>query len=117
MNNPIEVWIIEPKRQILVSDYPGPPGSICGFVSEEARQAAAARGHPTVSEIGFPSSAYLGHFDDWPAALAVAHAKAAETGFRVVQEDRLIDSYLASFDEQPDYGEDDDYYECDWEEE
>ena len=114
MNAEVEVWLIEPEKKILVTDYPGPPGAITGFVSEEARQAAQARGYPTVSEIGFPSSAYLGKFDDWQKALEVANTKAAETGFKVAQEDRFMDSptelgrFLAEFDEgddedDPDY--------------
>jgi hypothetical protein len=114
MNAPIEVWLIEPKRQVLVTDYPGPPGDITGFISEEARQAAQARGYATVSEIGFPSDAFLGRFDDWPAALEIANAKAAETGFKVMREDAFMDSFLESIDEQPDYDDDDDYEECDW---
>lgn len=84
----IDIWIIHAERKILVTDFPGPPAAICGFVSEEARAAAAQRGYATVSEIGFPSDCHLGA-DDWEEALRLAEQKAQEFGYRVKQEDRF----------------------------
>lgn len=85
----IEVWVIPSKKQVLVTDFPGPPAVICGFVSEDARRAAQARGYATVSELGFPSECYLGHFPEpdaggWGQAVDVAEAKAKELGYAVV---------------------------------
>ena len=96
----VEVWVIDLERKILVTDYPGPPASIIGYVSPEARSAAKERGCATVSELGFPSECYLGHFDGWEAAMAVAVPKAKELGYRLVQDDSY---YAMDVESDPDY--------------
>lgn len=86
----IDIWIIPSEKRILVTDFPGPPAAICGYVSEEAAVAARKRGHPTVSEIGFPTDLHLGPFDDWKTAREVADAKAKELGYAVEMEDSMF---------------------------
>lgn len=105
-----EVWILPNRKQILVTDFPGPPSEICGYVSEEARQAHLARGAdslPTVSEIGFPAELFLGSFEmplggGWGEAQEVAEAKAKELGYEVVHE-------TTPFPSDDDDSEDDDW--------
>jgi hypothetical protein len=83
-----EIWIIHADRKVLLTDEPGVPTSVCGFTSEAARAAAAARGYATVSEIGFPSDVHIGPFDcpaegGWGEAGDIAEAKAKELGYKV----------------------------------
>lgn len=82
----IDVWIIHSEKRILVTDFPGPPAAVCGFVSGEAKQAAQARGYATVSEIGFPVDCHAS-FEDWTPALEFANSKAKELGYTVESED------------------------------
>ncbi len=93
----IDIWIIHSEKRILVTDFPGPPAAVCGFVSEEAAQAAEARGGvATVSEIGFPSDCWL-TAEGWPQALALATEKAGELGYEIKTEDSFFpdpDGYL-----------------------
>ncbi|MCL4295755.1 MAG: hypothetical protein KJ077_08510 [Anaerolineae bacterium] len=110
----IDIWIIHSEKRILVSDYPGPPAAICGFISEEARAAAQQRGFATVSEIGFPTECHLSA-EDWSEAKAVAEAKAKELGYRVKQEDMFMDSFLAMDDEEWEPEFDDEFYDLDLE--
>lgn len=83
----VEVWICHPSREIYVTDFPGPPAEICGYISPEARAAAKARGYATVSEIGFSVECYVGAFpeqdDGWSEALRVARQWAAELDYTV----------------------------------
>jgi hypothetical protein len=83
MSGKIEVWIIHKEKRVLVTDIHGaPPRAVCGYVSEEARQAAEARGYPTVSEIGFDTNA-LHTFAFWDEAIAWAKVEAKTHGYRV----------------------------------
>ncbi len=86
----VEVWIIPAKKKILVTEYPGPPAAICGFLSQEAKEAAQKRGHATISEIGFPSECLLGSFESptfgWGKAKEAAETKAKELGYIVEYE-------------------------------
>lgn len=111
----IDIWIIHSEKKILVSDYPGPPAAICGFVSEEARAAAQRRGFATVSEVGFPTECHLSA-EDWAEANSIAEAKAKELGYRVKQEDMFMDSFLAMDDEEwePEFDEEE-FYDLDLE--
>jgi hypothetical protein len=89
----VDVWVLRSKREILVTDCGGVPASICGYVSEEARAAAEARGWAAVSEIGFAEEDHLGWFEGeyaWKKALELARHKAAGLGYRVVQEDSMF---------------------------
>ncbi len=86
-----DVWVIANRKVIEITDMPGPPAEICGYVSPEAAAAAQARGHATVSEIGFPAECYIGDFDDFEAAYKAARAKADELGFKVVDESDTFD--------------------------
>jgi len=86
--NKVDVWVIPHAKIVLLSELPGPPSCICGFVSQEAQEAAQKRGYATVSEIGFPRELYLGSFDlpvdgGWGEAEQVARAKAEELGYKV----------------------------------
>jgi hypothetical protein len=111
MSEEVEVWVIPGRREVLVTEYPGPPAEICGYISKEARAAHQARGGPAlVSEIGFPAELYLGTFpsaegegDGWWEAKKVAEAKAQELGYVVVY--------------QPIQYDDEDDYEADLEDE
>jgi len=99
MNGTYEVWILRKQRKVLITEFPGPPMSICGYVSQEAKQAATARGNPTVSEIGFRKDDYLGEFQlpisgGWGEGERLAKEKAAELGFEVEYEaDMPTDDY------------------------
>lgn len=81
-----EIWIIHDERKILLTDEPGVPTSVCGYVSEAARDAAMKRGYATVSEIGFPRDVHLGPFElpeegGWGKAREIAEGKAKELGY------------------------------------
>lgn len=106
----VDVWILHEREEILVTDLPGPPASICVFLSEEARQAALQRGHATVSEIGFAQDDHPGFFKGegaWADALALARQKAEELGYRVVQQDSQFEEIRdASWEEYDEYDED-----------
>jgi hypothetical protein len=83
-----EIWISHLDRQVLLTDEPGVPTEVCGFVSEAARDAAVKRGYATVSEIGFPSDVHLGPFEcpedgGWGEAGEIAKAKARELGYEL----------------------------------
>lgn len=108
-NNTIDIWIIHSERKILVTDYPGPPAAICGFVSPEAAQAAKERGHATVSEIGFPVDCHLS-VPDWSQAQEKAQEKAKELGYTIKTEDSF-DYGLGDFEEEEE--DDDDEWEYD----
>jgi hypothetical protein len=101
----IDIWIIPIQKTILVTDLPGPPAAICGYVSSEAKKAAQERGYPTVSEIGFPSDLHLGPFHDWKAAREAAEARAQALGYTVDVEDSMFPV--------PDIGEGDDLWDED----
>jgi len=112
--NRVEVWVLDERREVLVTDIPGPPASVCGFVSQEVRTAAEERGYVTVSEIGFPRDCFLGGFDlpegnGWGKAFEVAEAKAQELGYRVVYESAWAwdDEDEAAWEEDAWYMEDD----------
>lgn len=83
-----EIWVIPPERKVLLTELPGPPASILGYISEEARRAHKARGGlPTVSEIGFHKELFLGLFETpemgWGKAGELARAKAVELAYEV----------------------------------
>ncbi len=111
-----EVWVIPPKKQVLVTELPGPPMEICGYVSEDAQQAAKERGRPTISEIGFSEDLFLGAYNlpllgGWGKAKEVAEAKAKELGYSV-KYITLEDSY--DEDGDPDLEYDDNMNEDAW---
>lgn len=102
----IDVWTMHKSKRILVTDEPGVPVEVTGYVSPEAAAAAQARGYATISEIGFNKS---DHFtsDDWGQAQKYAEAKAKELGYTV--DVHSIFEAWADFDEDDDYdGEYDD---------
>lgn len=78
----IDIWIIHSEKRILVTDLPGPPAVVCGYVSAEAAQASKERGYPTVSEVGFPVDCYFQALD-WQAGMALAREKAAMMGYEI----------------------------------
>ena len=90
-----EVWVVHAERRVLLTDMPGPPAACCGYVSAEAEAAAKARGHATVSELGFPSDCFVGSWllpaTGWGEAGAAAEAKARELGYEVECEPRFMD--------------------------
>lgn len=111
----VDVWIIHSKHKILVTDAPGPPMSVCGYVSEEAKQAAETRGFPTISEIGFDPEIHKG-FEDSAEACAWAEERAKELAYRV-DESWVFAPWADGGDEEDceegyDYTDDED----DWEE-
>lgn len=110
----IDIWVIHSERKILATDYPGPPAAVCGFVSQEAKEAAVQRGFPTVSEIGFASDC---HFtaEDWGEAQTIAEAKAKALGYRIKTEDRFMDSFLAEVNEDWEPEFDPEAFYDDWE--
>ena len=87
-----EVWVIPSRRVVLVTEHPGPPAEICGYVSEAAEAAHKSRGGlPTISEIGFPSDCYFGAHPvgdpwGWGKAGAIAEANAQVLGYTVEYE-------------------------------
>lgn len=113
----VEIWIIHSERRILVTNLPGPPAAVCGFVSEEARAAAQARGVATVSEIGFAKDCYL-KANGWEEANRLAQEKAVELGYKVKYEDRFFEAV----DGGEPWDEDEEFYDWDpdpdnWEDE
>ncbi len=76
----VDIWIIHSEKRVLVTDMPGPPTAVCGFVSNEAAQAAKERGYATVSEIGFSQDVYF-RAETWKAAFEIADGKAEELGY------------------------------------
>lgn len=78
----IDVWTLHKSKRILVTDEPGVPVEVLGYVSAAAKAAAEARGHATVSEIGFEKSNHAG-FEDWAEAQEYANLKAAALGYTV----------------------------------
>lgn len=109
----IDIWIIPIEKKVLVTDFPGPPAAICGYVSEEAKNAAQERGWPTISEIGFPSDLHLGPFHDWKAAREMAETKAQALGYTVRVEDGMFPDPDAGEDgglwNEDDWWDDDEY--------
>lgn len=78
----INVWTMHKSKKIQVTDDPGVPTEVTGYVSPEAAAAAQARGHATVSEIGFNRDDWA-TFDDWGEAQKFANEKATELGYAV----------------------------------
>lgn len=104
-----DVWIYHDEHRIVVTDYPGLPVKLCGYVSAEAQQAAEARGSATISEIGVSSDCMLGPFESFEAARGAAELKAQELGgFSVICELFEDEDYGAD-DDFDDYGYDDEY--------
>jgi len=115
----VEVWVIPPKKQVLVTELPGPPIEICGYISKEAKRVAEKRGRATVSEIGFSEDLFLGAYNlpalgGWGEAKDVAEAKAEELGY-VVKYQTLEDSYDEDGDPDLEYGDDEDAWDPDGE--
>lgn len=104
----IDIWIIHSEKKIMVTDIPGVPTSVTGYVSEEAKATAEARGYPSISEIGFPTDCHL-TADDWTEALRLASEKAAELGYKIQSEDSL---YLPGRDdwERDDWDDDEGWW-------
>ena len=102
----IDVWTMHKSKRILVTDEPGVPVEVTGYVSPEAAAAAQARGHATVSEIGFNRDDHAS-FDDWGEAQKFAFDKAEKLGY--IAETHSI------FEAWADDGDDDDYDMDDWE--
>lgn len=98
----IDVWTMHKSKRILVTDAGGVPVEALGYVSQEAAQAAQARGSATISELGFNSDDYA-TFDDWGNAEQYAHEKAASLNYTVEVE--------SIFEPWADYGDDDDYFD------
>lgn len=116
-----DVWVIPNRKVVEVTEFPGPPAEICGYVSPEAAAAAQARGWPNISEIGFPADLFLGGFDDLEEAFKVANARAAELGFKVIDDtDPPVDfedeeEYEYDFEDYGEFDDEDDLGdEYDW---
>jgi len=101
----IDVWTLHKSKRVLVTDDPGVPVEACGYVSQEAAQAAQARGVPTVSEIGFNRDDH-GGFDDWDEAQKFANEKAKALGYTV--DVHSIFEPWADFDDD-EWDDDDDF--------
>jgi activator of HSP90 ATPase len=99
----IDVWIMHKRKVVQVTDFPGVPVEVTGYVSEEAKQAAESRGFPTVSEIGFNRDDWKS-FDEYSEAESWAQAKAKELGYTVEHSYRDWDA-----DDYDDFDDDDDY--------
>lgn len=108
----INIWVIHQEKKILVTDLPGVPASITGYVSAEAKAAAEARGYPTVSEIGFPKDCHL-TAGDWTQALRLAGEKGAELSYEFKQDDGLYLLLDQESDDNDWWGPnyEDDYYD------
>ncbi len=112
-----EIWVIPPERKVLLTELPGPPASILGYISEQARRAHKARGGlPTVSEIGFHKELFLGLFETpemgWGKAGELARAKAVELGYEVEYNAGLscpdpVDEDEELFDDEAEFDDDD----------
>lgn len=106
----IDVWTMHKSKKVLVTDLPGVPTEMCGFISPEAAQAAQERGGATISELAFNADDWK-MFDDWDEAETYARGIAAQHGYAVD-----IDAYFAPWADD-DYDEDEyvdydpDYFE------
>lgn len=112
----LQVWVIAQRRVVQIDDHPGTvPAIITGYVSEDAAKAAEARGYATVSEIGFPSDAFVGMFNDWDNAWKAANEKAKELGYEVEDATTLwMDD--EDFEDEDDNDDFDDTYWWDYDE-
>jgi hypothetical protein len=115
MSRYYEVWILRKQRKVLITEFPGVPLSVCGYMSAEAQRNAEARGNPTVSEIGFRNDDYLGEFQipiggGWGDGEQIAKETAAELGFEIEYE---ADIPFSDDDDLDEYKFTDDYDEDD----
>lgn len=105
----IDIWILHKSKEVFVTDIGGVPAELIGYVSDEASSAAASRGYPTVSEIGFPADCHL-TAPDWGEAMGLARQKAGELGYAVKE----LDSFYATQIDDYEGDDDEEYWDGDW---
>lgn len=103
----IDVWIVHKRKVVKVTDYPGVPTEVTGYVSEEAKQAAESRGHATISEIGFNRDDW-GNFETYGEAEEWATEKAKELGYEVELSYQDLDFDEDDYDDFDDEEDEDD---------
>ncbi len=109
----LDVWTMHKSKRVLITDEPGVPTEMLGFVSQAAADAAGARGFATVSELGF-STADHADFDDWREARKYAEPLAEKLGYRV-EEQTLEFGDVGDWPDD-DFGDDFDEQDDDWDE-